>query len=148
MLMTAKPRPAVALTSDHLKTIADQLAEWSETLRKVAEVADKQENKEIAIFNWLSVPKGLQLIESFVVKANESRRLAQLGTPVQSGELKARSRAKFVAEDADAYTKSSDSPTHPTAADVDAVVRSATKRATPKPPADSKAAPKKKRAAE
>lgn len=96
--MTAKPRPAVALTSEHLRTIADQLAEWSETLRKVAEVAEKQENKEIAVFNWLSVPKGLQLLESFVVKANESRRLAQLGTPIQSGELKARSRAKIAPE--------------------------------------------------
>lgn len=56
-----------------------------------------------------------------------------------------------IAEDRRDYETASDEPkpsepTHPTAADVDAVVRSATKRATPKPPADSKTAPKKKRA--
>lgn len=85
MLMTAKPRPAVALTSDHLRTIADQLAEWSETLRKVAEVAEKQENKEIAVFNWLSVPKGLQLTW-FVLDAIPKGEPAGNGAYVYNGQ--------------------------------------------------------------
>ncbi len=137
MLMTAKPRPAVALTSDHLRTIADQLADWSETLRKVADVAEKQENKEIAIFNWLSVPKGLQLLESFVVKANESRRLAQLGTPIQSGELKARSRVK---------TEVADEPetTQAVADRMAAEIEGRLGKATPKPPAATKKQGKRK----
>ena len=99
MLMTAKPRPAVALKSAQLRVLASQLAEWSDSLRKAADVADSLPNGEIAVFNWLSVPKGLQLLESFVIKANESRRQALLGQPIAAGDLKSRSRAKATVED-------------------------------------------------
>jgi hypothetical protein len=88
-----KPRIAIGVSANQIRVLADQLSEWSETLRKIAETAESQPDTEIALFNWQSVPKGLQLIGSFITRAQDSRRQALLGQPLSPGQTMPTSRA-------------------------------------------------------
>ncbi len=91
--LNPKPRVAVSVSAAQLSALADQLTEWAQSLKKIAEAAESQPNSEIAVFNWQSLPKGLSLISSFVTRAQESRRQVLMGNPWVAGQFMPTSRA-------------------------------------------------------
>lgn len=106
----AKARTTSFVTPQQLKTLATQLATWSERLQIAGEIAEHQQPKGLAIYNWPSVAKGMQLLGSFVEKAEQSRMAAELGEPLSVGQPRTRSirddePRSNVAEDGPRYKK-------------------------------------------
>jgi len=96
------PRTTSYVTQQQLQVLAAQLAEWSDRLKQAADVAGQQEPTGLAIYNWPSVSKGVQLLGSFVEKAEQSRMQAELGQPLEVGQPRPRS-LKSVAEESTPY---------------------------------------------
>lgn len=95
----AVARKTTFVSASQLRSLAQQLGEWSERLSAAADVADQQPQHGLAVYNWASVSKGLQLLRSFVDKSDESRMMAELGQPLDVGQPRPRS----VAEDQTDY---------------------------------------------
>lgn len=89
-----EPKATIAVTHLQLHSVAIELRALAERLELVAAVAESQQSKSLAMYNWPSVDPGLKLIRNFVAKAEESRSAAERGTPMQVGQLKPRSTAK------------------------------------------------------
>ena len=100
----ARPRTTFLVTAQQLHVLAQQLADWAERLQQAAEIAEQQDPPGLAIYNWLSVSKGLQLLGSFVEKADQSKMQASLGKPLTPGQPRPRS-VKQVAEPDTEYRK-------------------------------------------
>jgi hypothetical protein len=136
--LNPKPRVAVSVSAAQLSALADQLSEWAQSLKRIAETAESQANGEIAVFNWQSLPKGLSLISSFVTRAQESRRQVLMGNPWVAGQFMPTSRAaKQTAVDTEEETKD-------VADSMAAEIEGRLGKATPKPPAATKKQTKRK----
>lgn len=89
-----EPKATLPVTAQQLEAVAAQLVEWADRLKKAAAVARLQPDETLGIYNWRSVPKGLQLIGGFVRQADKSKMHAELGSPLGIGQLKPRSTKK------------------------------------------------------
>jgi hypothetical protein len=89
----SEAKQTVPVTAAQLESLALDLLHFAERLRTAAKVAKTQPNETLAVYNWLSVPTGLRMLRSFVARADESRSAAELGRPLEVGQLKPRSTA-------------------------------------------------------
>jgi hypothetical protein len=101
----SKPRLTSFVTPHQLHALSIQLAEWADRLDQAATVADKQNPPGLAIYNWASVAKGLQLLGSFVDKSEQSKLQATLGDPLSVGQPRPRSISQQVAESNSEYNE-------------------------------------------
>lgn len=90
----SEPKQTLPVTATQLESLSVELSQLAARLRAAAEVARAQPSESLAVYNWPSVPTGLRMLRNFVAKADESRSAAELGTPIQAGQLKSRSTAK------------------------------------------------------
>lgn len=124
--MRNDPREAESIPAVRIAMVAKELEMFAQTLRLAEEVAREQPSKALSMFYWTSVDATLKRVASFIRAADESRRQAQLGKPIESGQLKPRSTAK-AATDAKTTQAVADSM----AADVEDRLGKATPRAIP-----------------
>jgi hypothetical protein len=122
--MRNDPREADSIPASRIAMVAKELEMFAQTLRLAEEVAQQQPGKSLSMFYWTAVDATLKRVASFVRAADESRRQAQLGKPIESGQLKPRSTAK-TAIDSDDDTAEID--------DMVAEVEGKLGKATPKP---------------
>ncbi len=92
--MRNDPREAESIPATRIAMVAKELEMFAQTLRLAEEVAREQPGKALSMFYWTSVDATLKRVASFIRAADESRRQAQLGKPIESGQLKPRSTAK------------------------------------------------------
>lgn len=92
--MANDPRTAESIPSERIGFVAAELERFAVALRLCESVAKTQEENSLAIYYWTSAESGLKRLASFVRAAEESRRSAELGKPLVSGQLKPRSTAK------------------------------------------------------
>lgn len=92
--MRNEPKQTEPITVAQLRSVAEELLRFAESLRLCAETAEKQPTKTLAVYYWNSAVGGLSRISSFVRAAEDSRRHAELGSPLAVGQLKPRSTAK------------------------------------------------------
>jgi len=100
-IMRNEPKQTEPITVAQLRSVADELLRFAESLRLCAETAEKQPTKTLAVYYWNSAVGGLSRISSFVRAAEDSRRHAELGSPLAVGQLKPRSTAKAAKKKAD-----------------------------------------------
>lgn len=92
--MSNEPRTAEPIPSERIAFVASELERFAEMLRLCEKTAKSQPNGKLSIYYWTSAETGLKRLASFVRSADESRRKAELGKPVEAGQLKPRSTTK------------------------------------------------------
>lgn len=131
--MRNDPREAESIPATRIAMVAKELEMFAQTLRLAEEVAREQPGKALSMFYWTSVDATLKRVASFIRAADESRRQAQLGKPIESGQLKPRSTAKS------AIATNEQDEVDQITGEVEGRHGKATSRVPPKTPAKAKA---------